>query len=185
MKVGNKQAEIIMQTQDSIQILSPNVVKTGEMDSAVIEVNVNGKTFTIDNCFSFVEDAAQPTITDISPASANPNLKTQLTITGTNFPTDEGMLHVELFRKSDNLKCECYVLPQFTTATEIKCAVPGGYSGEYDVYVNVLDLGYAANDAGLTFSFGVEVTGFSPNTGSMMGGTEITITGSNFSPVAQ
>lgn len=58
----------------------------------------------------------------------------------------------------------------------------GGRVGDYDVIVTRTNYGKSsvAADANNDFSYKIVVTGVTPNTGSIGGGTPITITGLNF-----
>lgn len=72
------------------------------------------------------------------------------------------------------------------TPTLIKAGIPGGLTGKYKVNVIQTGLGFAvanpttAND----FIYEVVITGISPKSGSIFGGTLLTITGRNFAPDA-
>jgi hypothetical protein len=56
----------------------------------------------------------------------------------------------------------------------------GAYSGTYSVSIRHKQFGLIDTQA-LTFTVGSDVTSFSPTTGSIYGGTLITITGTNWS----
>jgi hypothetical protein len=56
----------------------------------------------------------------------------------------------------------------------------GAYSGTYSVQIRHTDFGLIDTD-NLTFTVGSEVTSFTPSSGSIYGGTLITIEGSNWS----
>lgn len=132
LTMDGKPMKIVSLGQSEIKVVTPNTVVDGEMATSEIVVTVNDKTFSSSDCFAFMDEADQPTISSYEPASVNPNLKTQFTITGVNFDTVKET-RVELIRETDQLPCECFVIS--VTSTEVVCAIPGGYGGTYDVYV--------------------------------------------------
>jgi len=71
-------------------------------------------------------------------------------------------------------------------STYIKVGLPGGSAGNYIVQVNTVANGdsVAGSANSNAFSYVVSVASVSPATGSYNGGTLLTITGSNFSPVS-
>jgi len=66
--------------------------------------------------------------------------------------------------------------------TEITCRLPGGSVGEYYMRLKKYGVGYAAN-MGENFILELTVSSISPLTGSIEGGTVMTVTGTNFSPI--
>lgn len=70
------------------------------------------------------------------------------------------------------------------TDTTIKVGIPGGLPGNFEV--NIIKTGFGNAIANPTtandFVYEVLITGVSPNTGSIGGGTLITISGKNFVP---
>jgi hypothetical protein len=60
----------------------------------------------------------------------------------------------------------------------VTVGIPGGLPGQYIVVVNVEGLGYSTSEGGANqFTYVVSVNSISPNSGSINGGTLITITG--------
>lgn len=123
------------------------------------------------------------TITAIEPTSWSPVLKGVMKITGTGFGTDLSQLKVYLTNSSGNI----YEMKALSVIdTEIKAGIPGGLPGIYDL--NVIKIGFGnavatpftAND----FAYEVSITSVSPSSGSIGGGTLITIAGKNFVPDA-
>jgi len=55
----------------------------------------------------------------------------------------------------------------------------GAWSGMYQINIRHKEFGLL-NTKGLNFTLGSNVTDFSPKTGSIYGGTHLTITGTNF-----
>lgn len=70
------------------------------------------------------------------------------------------------------------------TDTEIKAGIPGGLPGKFDINVikdgfgSAVSIPATAND----FTYEVIIMGISPTSGSIGGGTLLTITGKNFVP---
>jgi len=62
--------------------------------------------------------------------------------------------------------------------------LPGGSAGNYKVNVIKSGVGRAvpANSTAIDFSYLIKITGVTPTTGSITGGTILTIAGVNFSP---
>lgn len=106
-------------------------------------------------------------------------MKGVMNITGVGFGTDVTQLTVYLTNSSGNI----YQMKVLTaTDTLLKVGIPGGLPGNFDV--NVIKTGFGnafpnpttAND----FTYEVVIDSISPSTGSIGGGTLITITGRNF-----
>ncbi len=104
-------------------------------------------------------------------------------ITGFGFGSDATQLKIFLTNSSGNIY-QMKILS--VNDTFIKAGIPGGLPGVYDVKVIKLGFGNAiANPStGDDFSYEVVITGVSPISGSIGGGTLITITGKNFVPDA-
>ena len=102
-------------------------------------------------------------------------------ITGTGFGSDSSITHVHLSNSSGKVY-EMKILDQ--NDTYIKCGIPGGLPGQFDVVVSIDGSGdvpaspTTAND----FVYELVIDSVSPTTGGYNGGTLITITGRNFSP---
>ena len=102
-------------------------------------------------------------------------------ISGTNFPIDITTIKAYLNQDNQNIY-EMRVLS--STGSLIKCGIPGGMAGLYDVIVKIDGQGNAipVTDEANDFSYLLEITDISPLEGSRFGGTLITITGNNFTP---
>ena len=102
-------------------------------------------------------------------------------IEGLNFPLDPNDMTIFLANGSGDVY-QMRVLEN--NATYIKCGIPGGLPGDFDVHVNVAGQGNAiaspatAND----FVYELVITSISPAQGQYHGGTLLTISGRNFSP---
>lgn len=123
-----------------------------------------------------------PTISSISPSVFNPTQKGVLTITGSNFGLDLTMAKVFLSNSSGKV----YQLRVLSlNSTVITAGIPGGLPGLFQVQVTISSLGDSvANPSTVAdFTYKIDVTSMTPQTGSYNGGTLITITGGPFSPV--
>ena len=108
-------------------------------------------------------------------------MKGVMNITGEGFGNDPSQLKVYLTNSSGNIY-QMKILS--VNDTFIKAGIPGGLPGLFDVNVikegfgNAIAIPRDVND----FTYEVYITSISPSTGSIGGGTLITITGKNFVP---
>lgn len=105
-------------------------------------------------------------------------------INGANFGSDGSEVKVFLSNSSGRP----YQLSVLNfSSTSIKVGLSGGLAGDYKVKVNRPDIGdfVPAIDGNDSFSYKVTVTAVSPASGSINGGSLITITGTNFDTTAQ
>ena len=119
-----------------------------------------------------------PTITSLVPTSANPGLKGALEIHGDKFGTNSADVSVYL----SNATGKIYQLSVLQmNNTYIKAGLAGGLEGAYTVEVNLVSNGDSiALSSADSFSYSFSVSSISPQTGSINGGTLLTITGENF-----
>ena len=121
-----------------------------------------------------------PTIISLSPTSANPGVKGTLQINGENFGTNISAVQVFLA----NATGKVYPLNIMSiTNTSIKVGLAGGLAGRFTVQVNMPattgdSLPYSANSN--IFDYKFDIASVSPSTGSINGGTLLTITGNSF-----
>ena len=115
-----------------------------------------------------LDNQPPPTVTGITPASGLYNLQTPITITGTGFSSG-----LELSIGGTPLAT--YVL---TSALQITAVAPSGTVGAKDVKITNPDGQYITG----TFTYNPlpTITGLTPTTGSGVGGTPVTITGTGF-----
>ncbi len=145
--------------------------------------NITGSynSFADDIDFTYTTITNTVEITSISPISWSPVMKGVMNITGTGFGTDLSKLTVYLTNSSGNIY-QMKVLS--ANDTFIKAGIPGGLPGNFDV--NVIKEGFGNAIANPTtandFVYEVVIESVTPNTGSISGGTLITITGRNFVP---
>ncbi len=114
---------------------------------------------------------AAPSVTGVAPSSGPLGGGTSVTITGTGF----GGASAVKFGAANATK---YTV---NSATQITATAPAGAAGTVDVRVTTVG-GTSAISAGdhYTYIAAPIVTGLTPNSGSIAGGTSVTITGSGF-----
>ncbi|KAG7457780.1 hypothetical protein MATL_G00230750 [Megalops atlanticus] len=134
------------------------------------EMNVSASdSFTYD-------DGLTPWITDMSPLRTTVLGRTILTILGANLQDQANRTSVFVG------EAECRLLQW--SSYDITCQLPVLPPATYDVHVQVGNWGYAKTNSSMntTIEYVLGVTDISPVQGSLYGGTEVTITGSGFSP---
>jgi hypothetical protein len=138
----------------------------GNAGAVNVAVTVNGETGTLTNGFTYV---TVPTVSSVSPSNGPPAGGTAVTITGTNFAT--GATVTFGTAAATNVVV--------VSATSITATTPAGSAGAVTVTVTVSgQSGSLAN--GFTYVVPPTVSSVSPNSGSTLGGTAVTITGTNF-----
>ncbi|XP_038131411.1 PKHD1 like 1, tandem duplicate 1 isoform X2 [Cyprinodon tularosa] len=135
-----------------------------------VELYINGIPSNCSgNCSFQWSEEETPVVTGISPSQGSDGLGTLLTITGTGFRLGNASIMV------GNSWC---AVQQVTASTQV-CRVGGASAGTYPVSVNFPSLGDAryADDSVLYFTYQLIVASFSPQSGSVAGGTVLTVTG--------
>ena len=114
---------------------------------------------------------AAPTVTAVSPTAGSNG--TNVTVTGTNFsPGDTVKFGTTAATGTVNV----------TSSTTLTVPAPSGPTGSVDVTVANAD-GTSPTSSADLFAYGIPtVTGISPSSGTDLGGTPITITGTGFVP---
>jgi len=128
----------------------------------------NGSSGLVEQVSSF-SLAAAPTVTGISPASGTTMGGTSVTITGTGFT---GATAVSIGGTAATSL-------SVVNATTITCITPARAAGAASVLVTTPGGTNAANTL-YTYVAPPTVTGISPSSGTTLGGTSVTITGTNF-----
>lgn len=115
-----------------------------------------------------------PMITTVVPGSGPTAGGTAVTVTGTGFQSNPTGLRV-VFGAADALNV------QVVHAARVVCTAPPGSAGPVAVTVLNPDGGSAVMGAAFTYVLGPPtVTGVSPSSGPVGGGTGVTVTGTNF-----
>ncbi|MBB5048945.1 hypothetical protein HNR60_003716 [Rhodopseudomonas rhenobacensis] len=113
--------------------------------------------------------AAPPTVTSIAPNSGSINGGTAVTITGSNFTGATAV----------TIGGAAATGVTVVSATTITATTPAHAAGVVDVAVTT-PVGTGTGAGLYTYAGAPTVTSISPNSGSIAGGTTVTITGSNF-----
>ncbi|XP_019729703.1 PKHD1 like 1, tandem duplicate 1 [Hippocampus comes] len=168
--VGGAVCEVVHASPTELKCTTP----AGSVDSQTVTVSVGGMSKEANDTFTF-DLALTPQITDLSPAKTTVFGRRVLTVLGSNMgePANDSRVYVG--------KVECNI--ELWTSTNVTCLLPVLPPGLHDVHVQVGNKGYAqtSNVLDASIEYVLEVHGISPTTGSLMGGTQLTISGSGFS----
>lgn len=151
-------------TPTSIVAFTP----AGSAGTKPIQITTPGGTCTVADGFSYVPP---PTISAVTPSAGPMAGGTAITITGTNF-----------YNGSSNLSFTIGGTPANSVSvisnTQATAVTPGGTPGAKTVAV-VTPSGSANFPGGFNYIAVPTITGVSPAAGTAMGGSQITITGTN------
>ena len=140
----------------------------GSAGAASVLVTTPGGTNAANGLYTYL--LTPPTVTSISPTSGVNAGGTTLTITGTNFSGTTGVTIGGVAATNFSV----------ANGTTITCTTPAGSLGAASVQVNGPSHSNAANNLFTYTPPAPAITAVSPNTGSTLGGTPVTISGSNF-----
>jgi hypothetical protein len=148
--------------------------------TATITYAYNNITKTIS--FTYVIPVIVPLINSVSPTSANPTKKGVMTILGSGFGSSVSDVTIYLANSTGKIY-KMRVLS--VNDSTILAGIPGGLPGNYSVQVSINGVGDIPpfNAIANLFAYQVSILSITPNTGSYYGGTLVTITGINFSPI--
>jgi hypothetical protein len=171
---GTAKAVIISRTPTLIVVESP-VNSSGPLD---VKVKVNGLESAAGTTFTYNSDNV--VITTNSVSSASPVLKTDGKLVGTGFGTNKDDLEIVLtpVLPATNPTYSLLVWKLNALGTELDYTFIGGHRGTFKL--SVKRKGYGRSNL-VDFTYEIKVTGVTPLTGSIAGGTELTIAGANFS----
>lgn len=168
----------------STQIVCINTAATGNPSSATITVTLNSATLT--STLSFLSSA--PTITAVNVGGSavtwlNPVLQTNLTIAGTGFDSaaNGATTTVSLQNDATHEIVVIYVKNNGNSATQISAIYLGAASGQYHLWATTSN----GNSNQVAINVGTQITSVSPTSGSLAGGTILTINGNAFSTDTQ
>lgn len=133
-----------------------------------VQVYVQGTLATCSSCSFTYVDANIPFVNSTNPTY--PRFNQALTITGTNFGTDQNAATVHIGSRI----CAITSLSN----TQIVCTAPQMAAGSHSIRVTTPTLG---SSAGAVVEYRLYVSGVSPNSGSLIGGATVTIAGTGFS----
>ena len=152
-----------------VAVSSTSITATAPAGSAgavTVTVTVSGVSGSLASGFTY---AVIPAVTSVSPNTGSTAGGTAVTITGTNFATGATV----------TFGAAAATNVVVVSATQITATTPAGSAGALTVTVTVN--GQSGSLAsGFTYALPPTVTSVSPNTGSTLGGTAVTITGANF-----
>jgi hypothetical protein len=149
-----------------------------------LTINING--LAVSNSLSFSTMSDTKSGMALIPSTASPVLKSKVNITLD--PTFPYVLEKSDFSvNATNISNPEYFRQMNVIAVDdankvISVMFGGAYSGDYRISVRHRVFGLL-DTTGLTFIVGANVTSISPTSGSIYGGTLVTITGSNFGNV--
>uniref|UniRef100_A0A672GVH9 Polycystic kidney and hepatic disease 1 (autosomal recessive)-like 1 n=1 Tax=Salarias fasciatus TaxID=181472 RepID=A0A672GVH9_SALFA len=141
-----------------------------------VEVQINGiPSKCSGNCSFEWSEEKTPVVTGISPSQGSNGLGTLLTITGTGFSNENASIMVG--------NSSCQILWNYISETSQVCRLGSASAGAHPVWVNFPSLGNAryADDNILYFTYQLIVSSFAPLSGSIAGGTLLTVKGFGFS----
>ena len=179
VKIGGIKAQITEFNNGAITIKTPPAQSNFNGN---LEISFNGLIVS-SNSYQY-SDNSVPIITKINPSSASPSLKTIVSVEGSNFGTDKSK--VKLFLVSTLKNTTIYELSVINcTINLIYGVLGGGQVGSYKLKIELDQVGSSKEALINTalFKYELIVISLSPQTGSIYGGTQITIKGVNFSPV--
>ncbi|XP_043922184.1 fibrocystin-L [Protopterus annectens] len=129
------------------------------------------------NCTYKWDPSATPVISSINPTTGSYADGTVLTISGSGFIINSVNETISVIVGST----DCPVIS--ATVNQITCQVGNSSAGPGTVTINIPHLGWSERTAIATFNFTYQmnITGMSPLSGSLTGGTLLTITGYGFS----
>lgn len=128
----------------------------------------------IGTCIFPLDPNPAPTGTGIAPSSGSANGGTAVTITGTNFRSPAALTFPDLGRG------DAATSVVVVNATSITAVTPAHPAGVTDVVVMNPDQQTGILRNAYTYVPAVTVSSISPNGGTTLGGTPVTITGANF-----
>jgi IPT/TIG domain-containing protein len=137
----------------------------------VVVTNADGRSGVLTGGFTYTA-AGAPTISSVSPASGSVNGGNTVTITGTNFIAGATVRFGSALGTSQT----------FVSSTTVRADTPAAAApGAVDVTVTLPGGASVTRTGGFTYVAGAPtISSVSPTSGSLSGGTTVTITGTNF-----
>ena len=195
--IGGVAATITGHTTVSIQATTPPGIVGSSVD--VVVTTPNGST-TLPAAFNYVNPPDPPSTRAISPTSGSANGGTAIVISGTGFrygavvsfggpppPVGTGVEATSMAVANDATVCGSGVLLPCIIATSPMFPVSGPTPMDVvvtnmDPATGIIDSGSGSStlSAGYTFLAAPSISQVSPSSGTVSGGTQITVTGSNF-----
>ena len=157
------------------------------INAQTVEVATTSAAAPVTTSFTYADAASTaPSISSLTPASANPGIKQKITIAGSNFGSVTTDLTVTL-RNASGTAYTLKVMSVSVAGDEIVAGLPGGIAGSFTLVVwrNGFGNSIAATVGADSFTYEVVVNSISPITGNYYGGTLVTIDGINFATGSQ
>ena len=165
---GRAATDVVVVNATTITARTPARDWSGRVDVGV--TNPGGASATLAGGFQYFSDPA-PTLTGINPSSGSTSGGTAITLTGTNFASGATV----------TLGGSAATSVVLVGATSLTAVTPAHAAGQVDVVVRNPDGQSATLAAAFTYRSTVPtVTQIYPANGTTLGGTAITITGTNF-----
>lgn len=165
---GNSCTSLIRSNATSLTCTTP----AGAVGAVDVIISNQSAASTVTQVNGYTYLAAAPTVTSISPQGGDTGGGTTVTITGTNFVSGATV--------TIGNACTSYDYSGVPTTIVCDTASNGSQSFENVVVTNP-DTSTDTLSNGFLFTDAPTVTNISPSTGSTVGGTTVTITGTNFS----
>ena len=173
--VNNIECELVSSSAEELVVITPPSQNPG---LAFVTIQ---STFISQFAFLQYDASVTPTITSVTPATMSPADSGSLTISGSHFGTDQSQLTVRLEPEAaSGISYDCAVSQ--LSDTSITCSLQGGRTGLYRVKITKTGIGHSIGSPVTAdeFRFAVPVTSVTPSSGSLEGGTTLTISGSSF-----
>ena len=179
--LGNSRCPILETSNNFITIRTPVKNLTTSPPLRLV-LSMNG--ITVDAASYAYDDSLTPTIVSLNPPTSSPSQKAAIKIDGSNFGNSTSSISVSLVNCS-NSSIFYQLSIVNVTDTEISAILGGGKIGCYYLRIEKQGVGYSKESTvnSSLFQYDLSITGISPTIGSIWGGTTITITGNNFSPI--
>jgi IPT/TIG domain len=138
----------------------------GSAGAVTVTVTANGQSGSLASAYTYI---APPTVSSVAPSGGSPTGGTAVTITGTNFAAGATV-------KFGSTAATNVVV---VSSTSITATTPAGSAGAVTVTVTNSNGLSGSLTSGFTYTAPPTVSSVSPNSGSTLGGTAVTITGTN------
>lgn len=181
VNIGGSPASLLLITNSFLIIRTP-ARNSSAISTCQLIISFNGQT-TNPATYTY-DDNLTPTILSITPSSSSPSQKQTIKVTGTIFGTDQNKIQVYLFNSSNS--SIFYQLSIVNVSnTELYAVLGGGKIGTYTLMLHIPNSGYSIESTtdSAKFNYDLSITGVSPTSGSLYGGTILTFIGKNFSPI--
>nr|XP_061786823.1 fibrocystin-L-like [Nerophis lumbriciformis] len=169
--VGDAVCSVVQASHTELKCRTP----AGTAGSHAVTVHLGNMSEAASAAFTY-DLALTPQISGLSPLKTSVFGWRLLTILGSNLGDQANGSAVYVGMR------EC--VTEEWTSTSVTCVLPVLPPGLHRVDVLIGDNGYpqTSNGVNATIEYILEIHAISPTTGSLMGGTELTISGSGFSP---